>query len=258
MERLDVAESGQSGSGGPGGGSSSEVDPSDRARLGALTAGLVHNLNNMLAPIIMSVDLLRSGETDPERIELLDAIDEAATRAARTVREVSELARAGRGQRSRVVLTEVVRHVADLVRDTFPRRVDVMVGPLTDQLVVEIDPASLQALLVDRCLDSLEAMTDGGTLRITMERVDRAPEALASLVAPQIDPLPEVFAGPCALITIADSGPPRPAAITPDVLEGAAVATQPAGPRQSGDEPSTGFGSGTVVWVVVPLFDDAD
>lgn len=178
----------------------------DRARLGALTAGLVHNLNNMLAPILMSVDLLRSDETDPDTLELLDAIDEAATRAARTVREVNELARPARTGARSVGVVAVVQAVVSLIDDTFPRRVEVVRAPMPAEIEVHVDPWPLQAFLVDRCLESLGVLDDGGSITVGVERPDPN--------------------GPVC-ITVTDSGASRPDRSVPAVrgegLDGAVV-----------------------------------
>lgn len=53
---------------------------------------LLHDLNNVLAPILMSVALLKQGESDPDRLETLDTIEASAQRGAALVRQALTLA----------------------------------------------------------------------------------------------------------------------------------------------------------------------
>jgi PAS domain S-box-containing protein len=66
--------------------------------IGALTGGIAHDLNNILAPIMMAVPLLRQRLT-PERMEkLLNTIETCARRGADLVRKMMSFGRGGRGQ----------------------------------------------------------------------------------------------------------------------------------------------------------------
>jgi CheY-like chemotaxis protein len=73
----------------------------DRDRLLRALSGIAHDLNNVLAPILMSVPWLKDGEQDPERLETLREVERSAQRGAELVRRMldvftsTELAPAG-------------------------------------------------------------------------------------------------------------------------------------------------------------------
>lgn len=73
----------------------------DRDRLLRALSGIAHDLNNVLAPILMSVPWLKEGEQDPERLETLREVERSAQRGAELVRRMlsaftsTELAAAG-------------------------------------------------------------------------------------------------------------------------------------------------------------------
>jgi len=60
----------------------------DRDRLLRALSGIAHDLNNALAPILMSVPWLKEGEHDRERLETLREVERSAQRGAELVRRM--------------------------------------------------------------------------------------------------------------------------------------------------------------------------
>lgn len=60
----------------------------DRDRLLRALSGIAHDLNNALAPILMSVPWLKEGEQDPERLETLREVERSVERGAELVRRM--------------------------------------------------------------------------------------------------------------------------------------------------------------------------
>ena len=50
--------------------------------IGTLAGGIAHDLNNILAPIMMSIDILKLTATDPQAQSILDTIEVSAKRGA--------------------------------------------------------------------------------------------------------------------------------------------------------------------------------
>jgi PAS domain S-box-containing protein len=61
--------------------------------LGQMSAGIAHDLNNMLAAVLGQVELLRLRVSDPAIRESLNTLETAATDGAQTVRRLQEFAR---------------------------------------------------------------------------------------------------------------------------------------------------------------------
>lgn len=134
--------------------------------LGTLAGGIAHDLNNVLTPILMSVQLLEQGEDDAGRREILKTMEGAVKRGADMIRQVLSFARGVEGRR---VAVDVPRLVADLVayaRDVLPRTVRLDLA-LDDGLPPTTgDPTQLHQILVNLVTNARDAMPDGGTLRI--------------------------------------------------------------------------------------------
>jgi two-component system, cell cycle sensor histidine kinase and response regulator CckA len=65
--------------------------------IGALAGGIAHDLNNMLAPILMAVDLLHASQS-PEDKEVLEMVGISAQRGADMVRQILSFARGASGE----------------------------------------------------------------------------------------------------------------------------------------------------------------
>jgi len=52
--------------------------------IGTLASGIAHDLNNILAPIMMSIDILKSDSDSPETKQILETIGVSAKRGADT------------------------------------------------------------------------------------------------------------------------------------------------------------------------------
>ena len=61
--------------------------------IGTLAGGIAHDLNNVLAPIIMGVELLRMHNDDPILLEVLNTLESSTRRGADMVRQVLSFAR---------------------------------------------------------------------------------------------------------------------------------------------------------------------
>ncbi|MCX6950896.1 MAG: PAS domain S-box protein, partial [Verrucomicrobia bacterium] len=61
--------------------------------VGALAGGVAHDLNNMLAPIVMGVSLLKTGETDPDRLQTIELMERSALRGTNLVKQVLSFTR---------------------------------------------------------------------------------------------------------------------------------------------------------------------
>ncbi len=67
--------------------------------IGTLASGIAHDLNNVLAPIVMCLSMLRDSTADPDLIDSIDAMQVAARRGADIVRQVLTFARGLGGER---------------------------------------------------------------------------------------------------------------------------------------------------------------
>ncbi len=175
--------------------------------IGTLAGGIAHDLNNVLAPIMLSVELLRMSYPDVSSQELLDAIELSAKHGADLVRQVLLFARGVEGDRREVRINNLVWDVERTAQDTFLKTIDVRTSVPADLWRVVGDPTQLQQVLVNLCVNARDAMPAGGSLIITAENV--------SLDANDAELHLEANEGPYLLLRVEDTG----TGIAPEDLE---------------------------------------
>jgi PAS domain S-box-containing protein len=175
--------------------------------IGTLAGGIAHDLNNVLAPIVMSVGLLQRDERDPDRLELLETIETSAVRAGELVRQVLSFARGMGGDRVPVDAGAVVGDLTRLLRDTFPKGIQIVDRLDPELRIIEADPTQLHQVLLNLCLNARDAMPAGGRLTIEASNQDLDEPFAAAHV--------EATAGPYLRLVVEDTGQ----GIAPAIIE---------------------------------------
>lgn len=166
--------------------------------IGTLAGGIAHDLNNVLGPIIMAVDLLRLKHNDADSVEMLELVKTAAIRGADMVRQVLSFARGVEGRRMEVQIRHLVRDIEKIIIETLPKNIDVRVSFGPDLWTLNGDPTQLHQVLMNLCVNARDAMPHGGRLTISAENhpVDSQYAAMNS----------EATVGPYILLQVEDNG----------------------------------------------------
>jgi len=174
--------------------------------LGMLAAGIAHDLNNVLAPIVFAAPLLRMNATDPHDLKILDTLESSAKRGAGLVRQILEFAHSTTGEFQLTQVSHLVRDIIQLMEETFPKSIRIERKIRADSWPVHGNPTQIHQVLLNLCVNARDAMPQGGTLRIgvTNRELDEE-QALA---------LPGAQPGKWLVIEVADTG----TGITPDML----------------------------------------
>ena len=134
--------------------------------IGALAGGIAHDLNNVLAPILLVAELLREELRSEESREMLDTAKASAQRGADMVKQILAFARGVSGDLKVLQVKHLVNEMTKLVRDTFPRSIRVQ-SRIAGQLHrIQGDATQLHQVLLNLCVNARDAMPRGGTLRI--------------------------------------------------------------------------------------------
>ena len=134
--------------------------------LGTLAGGIAHDLNNMLAPLLLSIGWLREQHPDDDTQEVLHDIETSVQRGADLVQQVLSFARGVDGRRLQVKVMPLINEVKGVVRDTFPKSVVFDFQGERDLWPVTGDPTQLHQVILNLCVNARDAMPNGGTLTI--------------------------------------------------------------------------------------------
>ncbi|MEQ9103538.1 MAG: PAS domain S-box protein [Rhodothermales bacterium] len=140
--------------------------------IGTLAGGIAHDLNNLLSPIMMGVDILKDGESDERRLKVIESMRQSVQRGSHLVRQVLSFARGVDGARVTLFLDQVVREVESMVGTSMPRNVRVTRSTALDLWPVLGDPTQLNQVVLNLALNAADAMPDGGTVTISTENVE--------------------------------------------------------------------------------------
>ena len=166
--------------------------------LGRLAAGVAHDLNNFILPILVAEGLLRETITLPSQLDLLDTIESSALRSAKVLKQLLSFGRGASGERTPVHLNFAIEEMLAIIRDTFPKDVRVGLEIGADDVSVWADATQIQQVLMNLCVNARDAMPNGGSLTIRLD--------LASIDALTASKYPGSRPGAYAVLSIRDTG----------------------------------------------------
>ena len=179
--------------------------------IGTLAGGIAHDLNNMLAPVLMSLEILRMKFPDAETAKLLDTLQSSAQRGANLVRQVLSFARGVEGQHSLINPLHIIREIQKIAHDTFPKNITFDLQ--TDQNIwtINADPTQMHQVLLNLCVNARDAMPEGGKLSVIVKN-SQIDDTYAAM-NPGLQP------GNYVSIEVADTGSGIPADIHDKIFE---------------------------------------
>jgi signal transduction histidine kinase/CheY-like chemotaxis protein len=133
--------------------------------IGTLAGGITHDFNNILGIILGYVSLIRRDRNQPERLDAsIDAIGKAVERAAGLVNQILTFAHRTPVAIQAVQVNDVLKDMARLVRETFPKNITMHLE-LTEPLpAVAADTSQLHQVFLNLSVNARDAMPSGGTL----------------------------------------------------------------------------------------------
>jgi two-component system, cell cycle sensor histidine kinase and response regulator CckA len=136
--------------------------------LGVLAAGLAHDLNNILDTISLNVGSLSCDvDTGKDRRTGLDQISAATRKASQLVKRLMQFSRMQDLNCRPVFVNDIVADVLHLLRPMLRENIVVKIN-LHDQLpYIFADPSQIEQVLVNLIVNAIDAMPDGGQLRIS-------------------------------------------------------------------------------------------
>ncbi len=134
--------------------------------VGTLASGMAHELNNMLAPILMSVQLLKMKLPDEQNQRLLQRLENSVKRSAALVKQVLSFARAVEGERTILQVKHLLLELEQIAKQTFPKSIQLHTDIPSNLWAVSGDPTQLQQVLINLAVNARDVMPEGGILRV--------------------------------------------------------------------------------------------
>lgn len=166
-----------------------------------LASGVVHDLNNIFAPIISISQLLRLKHPglDARSQEMLRILEDSARRGTGMVKQILISTQDSEPGRGPVQISSLLQDVITLVQHTFPASICLRQNIADPALgLVLANSTDLHQILMNLCVNARDAMPTGGTLTISAENC-----AVDESMAQQH---PDAQVGDYVVVTIGDTG----------------------------------------------------
>jgi PAS domain S-box-containing protein len=153
--------------------------------IGALAAGVAHDFNNLLLAVRGNVGLLLMDDALPtDARKRLEGIDQAAHRAAGITQQLLSFSRASDERETVLDFNEVIKEASQLARRSIKSNVKVRLQVHASAVKVRMDSTRAQQLLLNLCINALDAMPEGGQLTLANELTPLPPALAAKLQQP--------------------------------------------------------------------------
>jgi PAS domain S-box-containing protein len=137
--------------------------------LGVLAGGIAHDFNNLLTGMLGNASLALDAlpEVHPAR-PLIDGVVDASERAATLVRQILAYSGKGRFIIQLVDLSELIAELANLIRSSIPKTIDLQLDLAPKLPPVETDVAQMQQLVMNLLINAAESYepNDPGTVTV--------------------------------------------------------------------------------------------
>lgn len=202
--------------------------------LGLLASGIAHDLNNVLAPILMSASMLHEPLPEETRTEFLTAIEHSAQRGAKLVRQVLAFVKGTDGEKMSLSPETIINEVLEMARQTFPKSIRIQSRIASDLWPIYGESTKLYQVFLNLTLNARDAMEGQGLLDVEVKNCELASEALSSN--------PSAKPGRFVAFSIRDTG----TGIPPEVIQQIFVPFF----STKGEGKGTGLGLSTVLGIV--------
>ena len=202
--------------------------------IGVIAGGMAHDLNNALAPILMGLQLLQKQRPDAETQRMLSVMEDNTHRGADMIRQVLLFSRGRESEKEPLSLGGLMREMERIVRQTFPKSINVAALVPADLWPVLGNATQLHQVLLNLCVNARDAMPLGGELTLAADNVE--------LDAGEASQLSNGVPGRFVMLIVSDTGSGIPPEILPRIFE-PFFTTKPAGQ-------GTGLGLSTTARIV--------
>jgi PAS domain S-box-containing protein len=179
--------------------------------IGTLAVGIAHELNNDLAPLVMSITLLQGMTENAQARKILETIEFSARKGAEIIRQVLSFVRGVEGTRIEIQPKRLLHEIEIIVKGTFPKNIELNFSDSPDLWRISGDPTQLHQILLNLCVNARDAMPHGGCLNV--EAKNCVLDELHVATLPQLKP------GRYVQISVTDNGTGMPLEVLSRIFE---------------------------------------
>lgn len=137
--------------------------------VGSLAGGIVHDMNNILGPIMLALATLRKRLSDSRDHKMVELLETNSKRAADLVKQILTFARGADLTRAPLKPAAVLDEILKLIGPTFPANISINVNLQPDVWRISADVVQIHQVLMNLAVNARDAMLAGGRLTLEAE-----------------------------------------------------------------------------------------
>ncbi len=137
--------------------------------IGTLAGGIAHDLNNILSPIMLAVQMLQLKSEDEASLKMLEILQTNAERGSGMIKQILSFARGVSGERVSVQLKHLIKEIAKILKETLPRSIEIQFKTPAELWLINGDATQLHQVLMNLCINARDAMPQCGALTLAAE-----------------------------------------------------------------------------------------
>ncbi len=164
--------------------------------MGMLAASAVHDLKNLLS-IIIGFSEIAAEKYQPgdENYEHNEHIKSTANTAVQVVKQILSFSRVQYDEGKAVELGFLLDNLLEILKVTTPEEIEIRWQHPVREFQFNINPTRFQQLVMNLCINAVQAMSGGGVLTITLEQLDDKEQTIVITVSDTGGGIPEDIAG---------------------------------------------------------------
>jgi len=167
--------------------------------IGRLAGGIAHDFNNLLIPVLGYAEMmLMDIDQDHEYYDFVKDIHGAADKARMLIRQLLAFSRKQLLEIKPISLAEVIEEFERILRRTIREDISLDFDLPRDLNNIKGDAAQIEQILMNLCVNSQDAMPDGGSLKIVAQNKDVDQQFSSQH--------PEINTGSYVTLSVADTG----------------------------------------------------
>ncbi len=141
--------------------------------VGTLAGGIAHELNNVLTVVLTNASLLQSelGARNDDSRTCLTEMEMAVRRGSSMIRRLLAFARHEKVNARPERIDKIVSEAADTLRRLIPANIEIRTESRRETPQIMADADAVEQMLFNLATNARDAMPDGGTLTIAVDRV---------------------------------------------------------------------------------------
>lgn len=139
--------------------------------IGALASGIAHDLNNVLSPILMSIQIFKRQFTDERNQKILSTVENATKRGVELIKQVLSFGKGLDSQQATIDVKHIISEIVAITEHTFPKSIRINKHVANDLWAIKGNTTQLHQVLMNLCVNARDAMPNGGVLLLSADNL---------------------------------------------------------------------------------------